>query len=113
MSRSFVVLDIMSNNIKNSKWKKFLNRLCQSVLVIYFATYFVLSYFGHYSSYAVITGGTRLAGSGWPIRDAYVWEPVGIHFIPFECNFLGGCYIPCVLADRAWWHKNIRTVHRE
>ncbi len=74
-------------------------------MFVYLAVYGVLSAFGGYSTRLYVTRHRYTSGLGIPTSQ--IWEPLFVENTPWEMNFLGWFFAPCVHLDRRAWHKEI------
>ena len=67
---------------------------------------FFLSFRGDYSKKLYITHH-RYVVTCFGIPTSQIWEPLMVKNTPFEMNWLGFFFAPCVYLDRQIWHKEI------
>ena len=93
------------NTAKQKRSKKGIARTISIAVLVYLASYVVLSFLGDYSKTLHITHHRYTFGVGIPTTQ--IWEPLFVKNTRCELNFPGWLFAPCVHLDRMWWHKGI------
>lgn len=87
--------------------RKYLMRTTCFIMLIYVTLYIVLTVNGKYTLLA--SGRNAIGDTGVPIRDTYVWFPLGVAYSLHEYSALGLLYFPLISFDRSMFHKNINV----
>ena len=87
--------------------KKRLDQFMIVFLILYFASYVLLSAFGSYDSRPDRSGKTKLFEWGWSVPDIQIWQPKFLMLRSNNWNYGGLAYVPLIWLDRKVWHRNL------